>query len=64
MKIKDDAMLAESWMGYYQELLNIEPPTRGNGCSSTHRREAPWSSGRTLALDAARPRSIPGLGHY
>ena len=22
-------------------------------------REAPWSSGRTLALDAARPRSIP-----
>ena len=26
--------------------------------------EAPWSSGRTLALDAARPRSIPGLGHY
>ena len=25
-------------------------------------REAPWSSGRALALDAARPRSIPGLG--
>ena len=22
-------------------------------------REAPWSSGRTLALDAARPRSVP-----
>ena len=22
-------------------------------------REAPWSSGRTLALDAGRPRSIP-----
>ena len=26
------------------------------------RREASWSSGRVLALDAARPRSIPGLG--
>ena len=25
-------------------------------------REAPWSSGKALALDAARPRSIPGLG--
>ena len=24
--------------------------------------EAPWSSGRALALHAARPRSIPGLG--
>ena len=28
-------------------------------------REAPWSSGRTLALDAARPRSIPvGRDNY
>ena len=28
----------------------------------SHIREAPWSSGKALALDAARPRSIPGLG--
>ena len=38
---------------FHQELLSG---------SSFDMREAPWSSGRALALDAARPRSIPGLG--
>ena len=30
-----------------------------NSCTCVIQREAPWPSGRTLALDAARPRSIP-----
>ena len=35
-------------------------PPSSDHCRTT--KEAPWSSGKALALDAARPRSIPGLG--
>ena len=42
-------------------MCDIYPRTNNNDRKITvcPRPEAPWSSGRTLTLDAARPRSIP-----
>ena len=64
---RDEGDVAQVEHVEFLELHRSAPPSgarTSSGALSRSSGRTPWSSGRTLALDAARRRSIPGLGHY